>query len=82
MKDSRLYIILFIIVLVITIQVTAQGQSFYGNRYDKGRTTQLNTKTVAQKKLTVYQKHSLLYKIRRDANHNRKRRNFAKSKTR
>lgn len=84
MKDSRLYIILLIMVLIITIQVTAQGQSFYANKYDKnGRTSQLNNKTVAQKRqLTVYNKHSNLYKIRREIAHSKKRRNFKQGKTR
>jgi len=83
MKDSRLYIILLIMALVIGLQ-TAFSQSFYANKYDKkGRTSQLNSKTVAQKRqLTVYNKHSNLYEIRREIAHSKKRRNFSKSKTR
>jgi len=76
MKESRLFLILLIMLLIIGIQ-TAFSQSFYANKYDKkGRTSQLNSKTVAQKKLTVYQKHSNLYKIRREIAHSKKRKSW------
>lgn len=82
MKESRVYLILAIIVILNALYFSCKGQSFYSSRYDKGRTTQLNKKTVAQKKqLNFIQKHSLLYKIRRDASHDRKRKNFKKGKT-
>ena len=51
----------------------ACGQSFWANKYDKGKVTQVNKKTVAQKKLTVYHKRSLLYKLRRERSYQRKR---------
>ena len=59
------------------------AQSFYANRHKNGRSTQLNGKTVMQRKqVSAYQQHSTLYKIRRDIAHSKKRKNFKKAKTR
>jgi len=82
MKDSRLYIILLIMALVICITTVARPQSFYSNQYKNGRSSQLNPKTVMQKKqVNAYQQHSLLYKMRRNIAHAKKRKAF-KAKTR
>ena len=45
------------------------------------RSSQLNGKTVMHKKqVNAYQQHSLLYKIRRDNAHNKKRKQQAKTR--
>ena len=71
--EKRLFVILLVMALLIWGTIKSCGQSFYANRYDKGRVTQLNNKTIAQKKLTVYNKRSLLYKLRRNSSYNKKR---------
>jgi len=76
------YVIILFMMLWLSKVVVAQ--SFYANKYDKkGRTTQVNGKTVMQRKqVTAYQEHSNLYKFRRHYAQNRKRKNFSKAKTR
>jgi len=87
MKAERRLVYILIIqaitILILLWAMPSHGQSFYSSQYHKnGRTIQINSKTVAQKKLTVYQKHSNLYKIRREIAHSKKRRNFKQGKTR
>ena len=81
MKETRLWLILGIMLVLIFGSVTAFSQSFYANKYEKGRSSQLNGKTVMHKKqVNAYQQHSLLYKIRRDNAHNKKRKQQAKTR--
>jgi hypothetical protein len=86
MRTLRLsdFLVAFLVAIIISFFAgQCVAQSWYSNQYKKnGSTSQLNSKTVAQKKLTVYQKHSNLYKIRREIAHSKKRKNFKKAKTR
>ena len=79
MKEKRLYFILLVMGLMIAATINACSQSFFAhkNHPDTHEITPIGHK----KKLTVYHKRSLLYKIRRDISHSRKRKNFKKAKT-
>ena len=77
MKDKRLLVILLIMFSAIVLTIKASGQSFvsYKNHPDTHEITPIGHK----KKLTVYHKRSLLYKIRREKSYSKKRKQQAKT---